>query len=297
MQVAQQSDYLLPALLGEVRLETLTTHHVDGFYRALRDRGLSPATIRRIHQVLHRALEVGSSWGWLTANPARNASPPRYRPPEINAPAPGVVARLIQAAGETNPDHQVFLELAANTGARRGELCALRWSDIERDRGELIARTLLRDGHDLVEKQPKNGRARRIALDDRLVTLLRAHRSRLFQRALANGVHPVDDPYVFSTAPDGSRPLHPNTATQRFRRLRFRAGIDNVRLHDLRHWAATQMLTAGIDVRTVAGRLGHADPAMTLRRYAHFIPAADRAAAEALSAALRGTRPPRRLWP
>lgn len=280
-------DRWISPVVGTVKLETLSTRHVDGLYMSLRASGLSPATVRRIHQVLHRALELAVSWGWLTANPARSASPPKDRPSALQVPESEAVARLIGAAGATNLDHQVFLELAAHTGARRGELCALRWSDINRDRGELlIARTVLRDGPDLVEKEPKNGRARRIALDDRLVTVLRAHRARAFGRALARGVHPVADPYVFSGRLDGSCPLHPNAATQRFRRLCTRADIDGVRLHDLRHWAATEMLISGIDVRTVAGRLGHADPAMTLRRYAHFIPAADRAAAEALSRAL-----------
>lgn len=96
--------------------------------------------------------------------------------------------------------------------------------------------------------------------------------------------------HLFTDTADGSRPWRPDSATQAFTRLRDRAGLRGVRLHDLRHAVATRLIRAGVDVRTVAGRLGHASAATTLRVYSHFVPAADREAADLLGRMLDPTR-------
>ena len=93
---------------------------------------------------------------------------------------------------------------------------------------------------------------------------------------------------MLSDAPDGRRPWRPNRLTQAFARLRSPLGLEGVRLHDLRHFQATVLIAAGVDVRTVAGRLGHADPSTTLRIYAAFMEPADRAAARVVEATLDG---------
>ena len=100
------------------------------------------------------------------------------------------------------------------------------------------------------------------------------------------GVAVLPNGYVFTAQPDGSEPWRPYHWTSAWRRLRDRAGIDkSVRLHDLRHFTATRLLDAGVPVKTVSGRLGHARPATTLNIYAHFVPATDRLAADAKDAA------------
>ncbi len=106
------------------------------------------------------------------------------------------------------------------------------------------------------------------------------------------GVPLRTDGFVFSPTADGSAPWRPFHWTSAWRRLREKAGIDpRVRLHDLRHFAATRLLDAGIPVKTVSGRLGHARPATTLNVYAHFIPASDRLAADAMGEILSGGPP------
>jgi integrase len=134
------------------------------------------------------------------------------------------------------------------------------------------------------EKDTKTHAARRIALDDVTTACLVDHRERALTRADAVGTRLPSTAYVFARAPGGSAPRVPNDVTKDFIQLRKRLGLDGVRLHDLRHFAATRMLAAGVPVRTVSGRLGHANAATTLGVYAHFLDASDRDAAAILGA-------------
>lgn len=174
------------------------------------------------------------------------------------------------------------------TGARRGRLCALRWPSIRfAERDLFVARNLITRGGERQEKDTKTHQSRRLALDDATVAVLAEHRDRCGERAAACGVPLLADGYVFSAQPDGSAPLLPDSVTQRFRRLAHRVGVP-AHLHQLRHYSATQLLAAGVDLRTVAGRLGHGGGgATTLRVYAAFLAASDRRAAELLGGSLR----------
>ena len=284
---------ILPAL-GQIPLRRLDTATLDRFYTVLRTRGgvggtpLAPASVRQVHAIVRRALDQAARWGWIPANPAALASPPRLGPADIRPPTPEEVSRLLQVAYEADPDFAVLLWLAATTGARRGELCALRWSSIQLDAAELlIVRNLIvRDGQ-LVEKDTKTHAARRIALSGNSLALLQEHQDRCSQRAQACGVPLAPAAYVFSFDPAGRRPMNPDSVTHRFGRLARQLGL-RVRLHDLRHYAATQLIAGGVDVRTVSGRIGHAGGgATTLKVYTHFQAAADRRAAELLEQTLR----------
>jgi len=125
-------DRNLMPFLGDVPLGKLGAADLDRFYRRLREKGgragrpLAPATIRRAHGILHRALAQGVRWGWLGVNPACSASPPRVPIPNIRPPSPAELARLFALAEEYDPDLGTFVVLAAATGARRSELIALR---------------------------------------------------------------------------------------------------------------------------------------------------------------------------
>ncbi len=279
---------LLPAL-GGVRLSKLRADDLDRYYSALRSSGgttgkpLSPATIRRIHGILRRALGQGVKWGWLAVNPASSASPPRVLAPDIKPPAPRDVARLFKLAKEVDPDLATFVVLAAATGARRSELVALRWADIDLDAGSVSIRRGIVTGPDgLVEKDTKTHSVRKVSLDATSLGHLRDHRTMWGERAAHAGLDVRPASFVFSNVLDGSDPWRPDSTTRAFIRLCRRASIEGVRLHDLRHYVATQMLAAGVDVRTVAGRLGHRNAATTLNVYSHFLPEADRHAADVL---------------
>jgi len=184
--------------------------------------------------------------------------------------------------------------VSATTGARRGELCGLRWRSADLvDATVTISRAIVEGERGaLVEKDTKTHSARRIALDPQTAEELSTHRSRCAERALACGASLGEDAYVFSRSPDGTKPLVPTDVTNGFIRVRRQVGLDHVRLHDLRHFAATRLLAAGVPVRTVSGRLGHANAATTLGVYAHFLEASDRDAANTLGAVLQAAQKP-----
>jgi len=291
--------YIVPTL-GKVPLARLRPAQLDTFYAHLRDgggangRSLAPATVRQVHAILRRALGQAVRWGWLAVNPALQATPPRIRRTEIAAPEPADVLRLIEAADVEDPDLAAFLRTSVTTGARRGELCALRWRDVDlASRTVLIAHNLVEGASgSLVEKDTKTHAARRIALDTTTAEVLQAHRRRMEERARACGTTIGESAYVFTRSVDGTEPWVPNEVTKVFIRLRNALGLPSVRLHDLRHFVATRLLAAGVPVRTVSGRLGHANAATTLGVYAHFLEPSDRDAADALGAVLTATPKP-----
>lgn len=129
---------------------------------------------------------------------------------------------------------------------------------------------------------------RRLSIDAATVELLREHLAECGKRFALAGERLDRSTFVFSAAPDRSRPRYPSSMSQRFKRLADRLGID-AHLHTLRHYAATELLTAGVDLRTVAGRLGHGDGSITLRHYAAWVTHADQRAASILSGRLAGS--------
>ena len=134
-------DPIIPAL-GSTQVAKLTPTDLDRFYRQLLEVGRSrgpyaPATIRRVHGIIRRALTQGVRWGWITHNPAIDASPPRVPMKELKPPDPGQVVQLFRLAQESDPELAAFVMLAASSGARRGELLALRWNDVDLDQAKL----------------------------------------------------------------------------------------------------------------------------------------------------------------
>lgn len=288
--------HVLPAL-GGLKVIDVQPSTIDDLYADLRAKGLAPASIGKVHVILRRAFGEAVRWRWITANPATAARPPKVARPELSPPSAAQVRELLASAG---PALRCYLAVAADTGARRGEVCALRWADVDLDAGEMtIARAIVHDGARLTEKDTKTHQARRVALGAAVVAILREHRRLAAERALHLGVPLAGDAYLFSADPAGRRPWRPDGVTRRFARTRARCGCDadqledgecvepshqwrrTVRLHDLRHALITDWLADGVDPRTVMGRVGHSS-LQTLTRYAHFVPAADRQAAERL---------------
>ena len=269
--------------LGAIPLAGLTTSMIDELYGNLRgrysERELSPGTVRRIHVVLHRALAQAQRWEWIYTNPASLARPPRIEPAEIRPPTPQQVTALLQFVRDRDPAYHLYLHLAACTGARRSQLLALRWRDVDLDAHALAFQRALVEAEGGPVLQPtKNRRNNRVALDTESASLLLEHRSR---QGSADG-----DSFVFC-AHDTSGPWHPNWVTKQFIRYRRTADIGAFRLHDLRHFMATAMLARGVPVVTVSERLGHARASTTLNVYAHSIPGADRDAADVVARLLR----------
>ncbi|MEU1684773.1 tyrosine-type recombinase/integrase [Micromonospora sp. NPDC005707] len=245
---------------------------------------LAPASIRQIHWILSGALNRAVRWHWIAVNPANQAEKPGMPQPDPHPPSAAEAARLVEEAWK-DPDWGTFVWVAMTTGARRSELCALRWSAVDLDAAVLTLRSALYvdDAGKLREKDTKTHQQRRIALDAETVEVLRDQLTRSQVRASALGLSLLADVYVFSTDPDSSTPLVPDTATQRFSRMAARLGVAT-NLHALRHYSATELIAAGVDVRTVAGRLGHGGGgATTLRVYAAWLSESDQRAAVTLA--------------
>jgi integrase len=274
--------------LGKLPLRRVTTQRIDAYYASLaRERRLSPASIRHVHAVLRGSLGQAVRWRWISSNAAASASPPKLRRREITPPPLHTTRTLLEAAEKHDLDLGAVVRVLVATGARRGEVCGLRWSDIDPAGSTVtIRRSVASVAGGTVVKETKTHAARRIAIDSETLDALDRRRERAQELAEACRLAFNPDGYVFTSEPDGSRPLHPDTITGGFQRLCQRAGLDGVRLHDLRHLDATQLLAAGVPVRTVSGRLGHANAATTLNVYPHFLEASDREATEVIAGLL-----------
>jgi integrase len=285
-----QVEHTIRPRLGKVKLTQLTTKNLDDLYGQMKDEGRSPKTIRNHHAIISSALHQGVRWGWIRENVAEKAKPPRITMRRVKAPSVEAVRSVIEAAEERDPRLAPLLMLAALTGMRRGELCALRWTDVDFERGELdVSRSVVVVPGGLAEKGTKTHRFRIVALDDVAVGLLLRHRAHVEDWAQQAEVVVPEDAFVFSHAVDASKPFRPDNVTGFFTRVRDSLGLHDVRLHDLRHFTATQLIGAGVDVRTVAGRLGHSDPSVTLRVYSHALEERDRAAADVMGRVLGPT--------
>jgi integrase len=280
--------HLVPHL-GHLDVAKLTTADIDDFYGDLlrcggRDgTGLAPGTVHRVHSVLHRALVQALRWDWIWINPAAAASPPRVRRAELRPPTPAEVNALLAVVVD-RPLVWCLLRLAATTGARRGQLLALQWRDVDLGRGVIAFTRALVVGPDgPVLGATKTDVTHCTDLDAVSAEGLRRCRAAAEQRAAEVGVMLPGAGFVFSDDADGRRPWPPDRATKQFIAARRAAGLPHFRLHDLRHFMATEMLAAGVPLATVSQRLNHARISTTVNVYTHAIPAWDRPAAEKLA--------------
>jgi integrase len=274
------SGFWLPRI-GDQEISSLGPHTLDVIYaEALtREKPASPSTVRRYHAILSAALNQAVKWQWLVSNPARLATLPYPRHPEPNAPSPEQVRALVAACASASEILGMFVLVAAVTGCRRGELAALQWGDYA-DRSLRIRGSAFRLGRLHGVKETKTGRGRRVAVDDDLDAVLRRWRHRCELRASDAGTSLDADSLMFSPDPAGRTPININTVTSSFRRVATGLGLPSVHFHSLRHFAATQLISSGVDPRTAASRLGHANPTMTLRVYAHSTSESEQRAAE-----------------
>lgn len=253
---------------------------------------MAASTVRQIHSIISGALSAAVRWDWLETNPARLAQRPRQKPPEPDPPSPAEAARLVDEAFRMDEDWGTLVWLVMTTGIRRGEVCMIRWSRVDLDVGEIAIRSSYRLRNRVgKEKDTKTHQMRRIALDTETVALLREHKERWRGRLANLGIKLTEDMYVFTGArqPIPTVPYSPHGISSRYKDMAERLGIVT-HIHALRHYSATELLNAGVDLRTVAGRLGHGGGgATTLRVYAAWVAASDRKAAEIL-----GSRMPKR---
>ena len=286
--------HLLPRF-GDMALQDLRASDLDALYRDVLARGgrsggpLSMTTVHHVHAVLNKMLNDAERKGLVQRNVARLANAPslttaRDRSPEMQVWTPAELAAFLRSI-EGNRNEPTF-RLMAMTGIRRGEAAGLRWCDVNLKRGAIvIAQAASRiDGVDAVHV-PKSRRSRRtIDLDPVTTAALQRHRAVQREQLFAVGVTVGPDDRVFLN--EIGQPLRPDSLTQAFSRLLAATDLPRIRLHDLRHTHASHLLIAGVNVKVVSDRLGHASVSFTLDTYAHVMPGQQAEAAAAAAALL-----------
>jgi integrase len=267
--------------LGNRQVSSIQSIDLDNLYDGLVDRfDLSHSTVRQIHAIIRRSMRQAVLWGWIANNPAVNATPPRQEKADLTPPDQDEVSQLLRAAYERDEQFGNFIRVAATTGARRGEICALYWDNLDFKNATLtIENSIIEVPGGLRRKDTKTHASRSIALGKSTMEVFEAQRRNAEERAALVGESVRGDSYMFSHEPDGHKPWTPGNVTHKFAEIKRELGYHNMRLHDLRHFAATEMMAGGLPVRTVSGRLGHANPATTLSVYSHFVKASDQDAA------------------
>ncbi|MDP2674252.1 MAG: site-specific integrase [Dehalococcoidia bacterium] len=281
--------HLIPRI-GALLLRDLRPAHIQAAYgEALAAGGrldakpvpLSPRTVLQHHRVLKEALSHAVEWQLITRNPADAVRPPHFRRRELRVLSLDETLCLLEVA-QGSP-YYVLIYLALATGARLGELLALRWSDLDLDSGTMrITRTAVRlPGVGVVFSTPKTQRAvRPVALSRDTVDVLRRRRLAQLETRLTLGPAYEDQDLVFAWAT--GRPQDRGAVRRELQKLAAKAGFEGLRFHDLRHTAATLMLAAGVNPKVASERLGHATVAFTLDTYSHVLPNMQRQAAEAM---------------
>lgn len=271
----------LPASFLERNVRDVTPYILDGLYRELTAQGWSAHRVRRVHELVGAAYrQRGIPFRWASTNPARDVKPPSLPSHQIVPPTVSQVQALLSAAP---PGLELFLRLAANTGARRGEVLALQWQDFDLHTGRVVIRRSVSHtpASGLVVTEGKTGHKghRSIGLGASIVKLVMAYRQEQEAVADQNG---LPAPRWLFSHDGGVTPWRPDYITLAFGRLRKTVSLESVRLHDLRHFVATSMLSDGVPLATVSKRLGHSRTSTTLDRYTHWMPQQDQDAADRL---------------
>ena len=290
---------VIPAI-GGVDLQALNALHLDRLYSDLLSRGLAMSSVRKVHVVLSKALSDAERKGFVNRNVARLATPPAMsasKAPEMKFWTPQQLSTFLASIADHH--HYPLIRLAAMSGLRRGELVALRWTDVDLKERRIAVRqaTTVVSGT-AVTGDVKTKRSRRVVdIDAGTVAVLRGWAKQQKELRLLFGSDWTTTGLVF-TMPTGEG-WHPDSVSQAFERLvspaskeRAEASLKlrpRIRFHDLRHTHASHLLAAGVNVKVVSDRLGHASVAFTLDTYAHVMPGQQAEAAAAVLALLENS--------
>lgn len=275
----------LKPVLGGTRLKALNPLQVQGLYAEKLAEGLSPATVRKVHNVLHRALAQAVRWTLVPNNATDGAQAPNPRSKEI-VPLTAEQAKALLSAARGDRLEALYV-LALTTGARKGELLALKWADLDLGRGLMRVRrglTRSKGRFELGDTKTKEGRE--IELTGRAVSALKAHRKRQAEERLELDGIWEDRGLVFATR-RGTLINPPNIGKRSFVPLLRKANLpEATRFHDLRHTCATLLLKERARPKEVQSLLGHKTIAMTMNTYGHLIPGMGKETADAMERAL-----------
>jgi integrase len=279
--------YILPTL-GLTRLDQVTPVQIEQLYAAWRAEGRAPSTMQRLHGMVRAVFRDALRLELIGRDPMMRVKAAGGRAPErLHMPAPTDVRRAIDAAA--SPTGALFFELAALTGARRGTIVATRWRDIDATATTVTYAHAITVGEDgPVLKGTKANRPYAVRLAGPVLERLRERRREASETAMALGLAgEFGELFVFSSD-GGQTPWAVGYPSHAWKVACDRAGVKGCRLHDLRHFAASQMLAAGLRHRTVAERLGCTE-ANVIKTYSHWVPSTeDERAAEIMGSVLSG---------
>ncbi len=244
---------------------------------------LAGKTINHHHRLISAILNQAVFWQVITDNPARRVKPPKFERKEAKYLDEKQTATLLRLLDNEPHQNQVMIRFFLFSGVRRGELCGLEWKDID-FKNHMI--TICRTSQYLPEKgiftkgTKTDSSVRTIKLPEQAFELLKEHRKWQRTKRIAMGDRWVDCDRLF-TQDDGT-PIHPDSISGWFHNFISRTDLPQISIHSLRHTNITLLLAAGIPLRTVSYRAGHAQTSTTANIYSHAIRTADEKAAEVL---------------
>jgi integrase len=278
--------HLKPAL-GTVKLNALTPAHVRGLYREKLEAGSSARTVRYIHTTLHKALKQAVMDGLIPRNATEAVKPPQLSREEMRPLTPEQAKLLLKTAHEAGDRLEALYVLAIHTGLRQGELLGLKWDDVDLEVGSLqVRRTLTITKNGPLLTSPKTASSRRsVKLTSHAIEAVTHHLERQLGEIDRVGSLWSENGLIFAS--ETGEPLNRHNLTRRsFKPLLKRAGLPQIRFHDLRHTCATLLLTRNVNPKIVSEMLGHSSIAITLDTYSHVLPNMRDKAAAAMEEAL-----------
>lgn len=274
-------NYIFPAL-GHVQLQKLTPQHIQSFYAKMLKEGLKASTINGMHNILHSALDNAVRWNLVSRNVSDLVTKPRKVKHKIQPLTEEQARTLLDAVKGDILEGIITVTLV--TGLRRGEVLGLKWDDIDLENKYIYIRRSVGRAYNygiIVSKPKSESGLRVIKLPNIVIDVIAQHRVRQDAAKAHLGTKWQDSGYVFCNSKGkflGESQLH-----IMYKRLLKRAMLPNIRFHDLRHSAATIMISMGINPKVVQEILGHSTISMTMDTYAHVLPSMQQDAMEKLN--------------
>ncbi|GER88990.1 site-specific integrase [Dictyobacter vulcani] len=279
---------IIPAL-GNIKLQQLMPQHLQKLYNGELRKGYSPQTVKHVHRVLHRALHDALRWGLVARNVCDAVDAPRVPRKEMQVLNAEQAKHFLYTA-QGDPLEALYV-LALTTGMRQGELLGLKWEDLSFETKRLqVKRTIARIGKQgFVVDEPKTVKSRRnISLTDLALESLKRHKVRQHELRLKAGADWMEQGWVFCN--QRGKPWETGNLLRRsFKPLLNKAGLPDIRFHDLRHSAATLLLTMDVHPKIVQELLGHSNISMTLDTYSHVLPSLQEQAVTRLNSLFTNT--------
>ncbi len=274
--------YIKPAI-GDILLKSLKTEHIQKMVNDM-NTTLSPKNIRDTFNNVNAAMKKAVKLRLIPYNPCEAVELPKLKKYHASVYPPDMIQKLLDTASETDMFLAVFLLVMV--GLRRGELLALRWSDIDfRNKVIKVRSNMVNGENGCIIKAPKSEAGiRDIHVGEDVIAILKQARTQYVADACDYGIGFQNLNFVIHQK-DGS-PIKPDSMTQKWQRFLKTHKLPKIRLHDLRHSNATALIQAGVNPRVVQQRLGHSDVNITLNTYTHVLPEMDVEAAEKLDSIL-----------